>query len=125
MNYSKPLYNSVSGIGTIPSNPLDYTITISSGSHTDYLGRESQPSTINHQPSTINYQPSTINPQPSTISHQLSTINHQPSTINHQPSTINHQPKGISLQPSAINHASLAISRLIQHNQSSHISCKQ
>jgi hypothetical protein len=79
MNYSKPLY-SVSGIRTIPSNPLDYTITISSGSHTDYLGRESQPSTINHQPSAISYQPSTINHQPSksAISHQSSVISYQP-----------------------------------------------
>jgi hypothetical protein len=83
MNYSKPLY-SVSGIGTIPSNPLDYTITISSGSHTDYQGRIP---TINHQPSAI--------------SHQLSTINHQPSTINHQnqPSAISHQSSVISYQP--------------------------
>jgi hypothetical protein len=83
MNYSKPLY-SVSGIGTIPSNLLDYTITISSGSHTDYLGRESQSSTINHQPSTINHQN-----QPSAISHQSSAINHVSIAIS--PSTNNYQ----------------------------------
>jgi hypothetical protein len=102
VNYSKPLY-SVSGIGTIPSNLLDYTITISSGSHTDYQGRIP---IINHQPSTINHQPSTINHQnqPSTISLQPSTINHQPSTINHHPSAINHVSLAINPLPSIITH---------------------